>query len=62
MWYERLLSKRLGMAVTGIVTVVSSGAEPLHIAATVATIICTYIAAESARPSGANSDNGSTNK
>ena len=62
MWYERILSKRLGMAVTGIVTVIQSGAEPLHIAASVATIICTYIAAESMRPSGYNNDSGTDNQ
>lgn len=62
MWYERLLSKRLGLAVTGIVTVIQSGAEPLHVATAVATIICTYIAAESARPSGVDNGNGNTDK
>ena len=56
MWYQRFLSKRLGVAVASIVAVVQSGAEPLEMAATIAMIACTYIAAESARPSGSISD------
>ena len=56
MWYQRFLSKRLGVAVASIVTVVQSGAEPLGMAVAIATIACTYIAAESLRPSGEYSE------
>lgn len=62
MWFERLMSKRLGLAVTGIVTAIQSGAEPVHIAMSVASIICTYIAAETIRPSGVCDGNGTSCK
>ena len=52
MWFERLLSKRLGMAITGIVTAIQAGGDPAQIAMNVTVIVCAYIAAESARPSG----------
>ena len=52
MWYDRFLSKRLAVAITGIVTAIQSGGEPLEIAVAVTAIVCTYIAAESVRPSG----------
>jgi hypothetical protein len=56
------MSKRLGLAVTGIVTAIQSGAEPVHIAVSVASIICTYIAAETIRPSGVCDGNGTSCK
>jgi hypothetical protein len=45
------------MAVTSIVIVAQSGVEPLEMAVSIAAIVCTYIVAETARPSGAQ--NGS---
>lgn len=52
MWYERVLSKRLGAAVAGIVTVVQSGASPLEMTIAITSIVCAYVVAETARPSG----------
>lgn len=57
MWYQRLLSKRLGTAIAGIIAVIQSGVPPLEATIAISTIVCTYVVAETARPSG--SDNGS---
>jgi hypothetical protein len=45
------------MAITGIVMVVESGVSPLEAAIAISTIVCSYVVAETARPSGGN--NGS---
>jgi hypothetical protein len=52
MWYERFLSKRLGVAITGIVTAIQAGGDPLTTSIAVASIVCAYIASETVRPSG----------
>jgi hypothetical protein len=52
MWYQRLLSKRLGGAVAAIVAVAQSGVTPLELTVSITTLVCAYIAAESLRPSG----------
>jgi hypothetical protein len=57
MWWDRILSKRLGIAITGIVTVAQAGLAPLETAVSIATIVVTYIAAETARPSGSTNGN-----
>jgi hypothetical protein len=57
MWYDRFLSKRLAMAITGIVTAVQAGGEPAQVAMNVTVIVIAYIAAESARPSGGDDGN-----
>ena len=49
---DSFLSKRLAVAVGGIITAIQSGGSPTEIAMAVTIIVCTYIAAESARPSG----------
>jgi hypothetical protein len=52
MWYQRLLSKRLGVAISGVVAVISSGVSPLEMTIAITSIVCTYVVAETSRPSG----------
>jgi hypothetical protein len=52
MRWETFLSKRLAVAIGGIVTAIQSGGSPAEIALSVTVIVCTYIASESFRPSG----------
>jgi len=52
MHLDKFLSKRLAVAIGGIVTAIQSGGSPTEIAMAVTIIVCTYIAAESARPTG----------
>jgi len=59
MLYQRFLSKRLGVAIAGITAAIQSGAEPIEIALTVATIVCTYIVAETTRPTSNDNDDRS---
>ena len=55
MW-KQFLSKRLGTAIAGIITVVQSGADPLEMTIAITTIVATYIVAETTRPSGGTDD------
>jgi hypothetical protein len=54
MWYSRFLSKRLAVAITGVVTAVQAGNDPMTTTIAVAAIVCAYIAAETTRPSGSD--------
>jgi hypothetical protein len=51
MWWQKLLSKRLAAAITGVTAVIQSGADAWTIVAGVASVACAYIAGETFRPS-----------
>jgi hypothetical protein len=56
MWFDRFLSKRLAAAITAIVVAIEAGADPITTSVLIGSVVCTYIAAETARPSGSSND------
>lgn len=52
MWYDRFLSKRLAATVTAVITAIQAGGDPMTTTIVIGSVICTYIAAETVRPSG----------